>query len=269
VLSKPSPDPRTSMWAWLAHDLRFYRTQRGLSGDAVAKLLSCARSSVSRLENGEARLTERQTAVLDERWQTGGHFSRLLWFARLGHDPNWIKQHEDIEAEALVIKLFEALVVPGLLQRPEYARELIAAGNPPNVEEILERRMARQAIFDRENPPVVLVLLMESVLDWPVGEANVMRAQLAHLLEASERPNIGIRVVPRSAKAHFGLDGSFKIMTGPAGDIAYTESPGGGRLVPSALEAQSYVLRYDRIGQKALPEDLSRDLIRKVMEATE
>jgi transcriptional regulator with XRE-family HTH domain len=255
------------MWAWLAHDLRFYRLQRGLSGDAVAKLLNCARSSISRLENGEARLTERQAAVIDERWQTGGHFDRILWYARLGHDPNWFKQHVDIEAEASVIRVFEAVVVPGLLQMAEYAEALIAAAGVTNVDELVAERLGRQAILTRDAPPVFWVILTESVLDWPMGGPEVMRKQLAYLLELSERPNIGIRVVPRSAGAHFGVDGSFKIMTSPSGDVAYTESPGGGRLVPSALEVQSYVVRYDRIGLKALPEDLSRDLITQIMEA--
>jgi transcriptional regulator with XRE-family HTH domain len=255
------------MWAWLAHDLRLYRMQRGLSGDAVAKLINCARSSISRLENNEAKLDERQAAALDERWHTGGHFGTMLWYARLGHDPDWFKQHLDIEAEASVIKVYETVVVPGLLQLEEYAREVIAAGGGPDIDEMVARRMARQEILTRENPPVLWVLLTESVLDWPVGGPEVMRKQLAHLLELSERPNIGIRVIPRSAGTHNGLDGSFKIMTSPSGDIAYTESPGGGRLVPSALEVQSYVLRYDRIGQKALPEDQSRVLIRKIMEA--
>jgi Domain of unknown function (DUF397) len=37
--------------------------------------------------------------------------------------------------------------------------------------------------------------------------------------------------------------------------------------VSSAMEAQSFVSRYDRIGQQALLEYLSRELIRKVMEA--
>jgi transcriptional regulator with XRE-family HTH domain len=267
VLPKPSPDPKSSMWAWLAHDLRFYRARRGLSGDAVAKLLTCARSSISRLENGEARPTEHQMAVLDERWDTGGHFGRLLWYARLGHDPNWFKQHVDIESEAKVIKVYEALVVPGLLQLPEYAHALIAEGGASNVDQRVGERLARQAILTREPPPVLWVLLTENVLDWPVGGPEVMRKQLAYLMEASERPNTGIRVVPRSAGAHYGMNGSFKVMTGASGDVAYTESPGGGRLVPSATEVQTYVIRYDRIGQKALPEDQSRELIRRVMEA--
>jgi transcriptional regulator with XRE-family HTH domain len=255
------------MWAWMAHDLRLYRMQRGLSGQDLAKILNCARSSVSRLENGEAKLDEKQAADLDTTWGTGGHFSTMLWYARLGHDPNWFKQHVDIESQATVIKVYEALVIPGLLQLPAYARELIAEGGVSNVDELVEIRMARQAILSREPPPLLWVILTESVLDWPVGGPELMREQLAHLLEASERPNIGIRVIPRSAGVHFGLNGSFKVMTGAAGDIAYTESSGGGRLVPSMTEVQSYVIRYDRIGQKALPEDLSRELIKRVMEA--
>jgi hypothetical protein len=63
------------------------------------------------------------------------------------------------------------------------------------------------------------------------------------------------------------MNGSFKIMTGPSGDVGFTEATGGGRSVPSATEVRSYVLRYGRIGQKALPEDQSRDLIKQVMEA--
>jgi transcriptional regulator with XRE-family HTH domain len=267
VLPKPSPDPKSSLWAWLAHDLRHYRLKRGLSGDAVARLLNCGRSTISRLENNEAKPTERQMEILDDRWDTGGHFTTLLWYAHRGHDPNWFKQHLGVESEALVIKVYEALAVPGLLQLPEYARALIAESGAVNVDERVAERMSRQALLTREPPPLLWVLLTENVLDWPVGGPQVMRKQLAHLLEASELPNIGIRVVPRVVGSHYGMNGSFKVMTGPAGDVAYTESPGGGRLVPSPTEVQRYVIRYDRIGQKALPVDQSRDLIEHVMEA--
>ncbi|MCO6006653.1 helix-turn-helix transcriptional regulator [Actinoallomurus purpureus] len=264
--AKSSPDPKSSMWAWMAHDLRFHRAQRNLTGDAVAKILNCARSSISRLENAEAKLDDGQAAALDRAWRTGGHFSIQLWYAQRGHDPNWHQQHLDIEARSSVIKVFEALVVPGLLQTSEYAHALIAAGGVPNVDRLVEERMPRQVILTRDDPPVLLILLTESVLDWSIGGPAVMRNQLARLLEASELPDVGIRVVPRSAGAHYGLDGSFKIMSGPSGDVAYTESPGGGRLVPSADEVRSYLLRYDRIGQQALPEDQSRELIKRVME---
>ncbi|MGI8333181.1 helix-turn-helix domain-containing protein [Actinomadura scrupuli] len=251
----------------MAYELRFCRVQRALSGQDLAKILNCARSSVSRLETGEAKLDEKQAVVLDKAWDTGGRFSLMLWYARLGHHPDWLKQYLDIEATASVIKIYEAIVVPGLLQLPEYAHALLASGGVPDVDAAVERRMARQAILDQDPAPLLWILLSEGVLDWPIGGQEVMRRQLARLLEAAEMPNIGIRVVPRSAGAHAGADGSFMIMTGEYGDIAYTESPGGGRLVPSAVEVRSYQTRYDRIGQHALPERASRDLIKQFMEA--
>jgi uncharacterized protein DUF5753/helix-turn-helix protein len=265
--SKPSPDPKSSMWAWIAHDLRFYRLQRDLSGVELARLLNCARSSVSRLETGQAQLEEKQAEIVDLAWKTGGHFSRLLWYARLGHDPNWNKQHLGIEGRSDVIWSFEAQVVPGLLQIPEYAHALLTAGGASNADALVEERISRQAILDRDLPLQLWIILSQNVIDWPMGGPVVMRKQLARLLEAAESPNIGIRVLPRSAGAHAGVDGSFKIMEGAGGRVAYTESPGMGRLVTSVAEVRSYAIRYDRIGQKALPDALSRHLIKQAMEA--
>ncbi|WP_345363721.1 Scr1 family TA system antitoxin-like transcriptional regulator [Actinoallomurus liliacearum] len=95
-----------------------------------------------------------------------------------------------------------------------------------------------------------------------------MKAQLAHILDVSERPNIGLRVVPKSVGFHPGLDDSFMIlrMADPFGETAYVEAPGGGRLVPNIEEVADFALRYERIGQRALPEDPSRDLIKRFME---
>jgi transcriptional regulator with XRE-family HTH domain len=255
------------MWNWIAYALRFYRMQRGLSGQDVAKLLNVARSSVSRLENGQAQLDDREALKLDKEWTTGGLFTLLLWYARLGHDPDWFKQHVDIEARASVIRIWENALIPGVLQTEDYARAALTAGGVRDVEGLLAARMARQAILTRTDPPILWVLLWEPILEIPVGGADVMRAQFARLLDASESTNIAIRVVPKSAGAHPGLDGAFKIMTTETGDVAYADSPGGGRLVPSAAEVRSYVVRYDRIGQQAMPENPSRDRIAQAMEA--
>ncbi|GAA2106677.1 DUF5753 domain-containing protein [Actinomadura alba] len=118
-----------------------------------------------------------------------------------------------------------------------------------------------------DDPPQLFVLLFEGLLEIPVGGPEVMRAQLKRLLEASESPNIVIRVVPKAAGAHPGLDGAFMVLSVDTGDVGYVEAPGGGRLVPSAPEMRSFLLRYERIGQEALPVNLSRDLIRRAVEA--
>ena len=263
----PPPDPKSSIWAWSAYHLRFCRTQRGLSGDAVGKILNCSKATVSRLESGETKLDEGQAAAADKAWNTGGVFSIMLWYASLGHDPDWKKQHADLEARAYIVKYWELALIPGLLQTEEYARASLVAGGVKDVEAALDSRMARQAVLARDDPPVLWVLLFESALDVPVGDEATMRRQLDYLLDTSESPDIAIRVVPRRAGAHPGLDGAFKIMTVESGDVAFVEAPGGGRLVLSKAEVRSYAIRYDRIGQLALPEGPSRDLIKRVMEA--
>jgi hypothetical protein len=80
--------------------------------------------------------------------------------------------------------------------------------------------MKRQAILDDTPAPLLWALTTESVLEWPIGGAQVMRKQLAHLLEMSERPNIGIRVIPKVTGAYPGIDGSFSIISSDIGDVA-------------------------------------------------
>ncbi|GAA4240056.1 helix-turn-helix transcriptional regulator [Actinomadura meridiana] len=268
---RPSPDPKSSLWDLIAFYLRFCRLQRKLTGDLLGEILSCSKSTVSRLETGALKLDETQAAALDRAWNTGGLFSFLVWYAALGHDPNWFKQYVDLERRSSVIKDWQVDLVPGLLQTPDYARAGLATGNVSDVEAKLEERIARQAILDQEAPPTLWFLLSQTLLELPCGGVKVMKAQLAHILEASDRPNVGVRIVPKSVGHHPGLDGAFMLMTlaEPHREVAYVEAPGGGRLVASSAEVAGYALRYDRIGHHALPEGLSRDLIKQIMEGME
>lgn len=264
---RPSPDPMSSMWAWLAYDLRLYRMRARMNQEELGKVLGCVKSTVSRLESGGLQIDEKQAALLDTLWNTNGHFSRLLAYARRAHDPDWIKQHSVFEARAIAIKTYEALLVPGLLQTPEYARVALSEGMLDDVDGFVDARMRRQEILRRPRPPRLWVLIDEGVVDRPVGGAGVMRAQLAHLLAEGECPHISIRVVPRKAGLHVGLDGSFEILCTDRGDVGYAEAQLGGRLVMSRDEVSGLKVRYDQIGVRALPEDLTRYLIRRHMEA--
>ncbi|WP_157995843.1 helix-turn-helix domain-containing protein [Thermomonospora amylolytica] len=260
------PDPRLNLWATMAFYLRFYRTQHGQSGDVVAGWLNRSRSSISRLENGESQLKESEAAILDEKWSTGGLFGILLWFARLGHDPNWNKNYLAFERRASEIRLYDGQLVPALLQTPDYARALLIAGREKNLDKAVEDRMSRQAILHKPDAPEIWVLLAETVLAPVVGGAAVMRAQLAQLLELSELPNVILRVVPNSAGANEGLDGPFRVLKVKEGQIGYLLAPNGGRLELDAEEVASLHRRFDRIGASALPVELSRALIKDAME---
>lgn len=267
---KPSPNPQNNMWDFIAYYLRVWRSRPGGKAQPVTEILNTSDSTLSRLEQGHRRLRGDEAIKIDKVWRTGRLFELLVWFASIGHDPEWFAQYVELEQTSNVVRLYEADVIPGLLQIEDYARALIEAGDAENPAEMLRERMERQGLLDRRPRPVHLTaLISQNALEWPVGNPEIMRKQLQRLLEMSERPNVIVRIVPRSwdVGGYPGLDGAFSLLKGPDfTDVAYTQSPGTGRLVSSPAEVERYLVRYDQISAKALPEGPSRDLIRSVME---
>ena len=154
-----------------------------------------------------------------------------------------------------------------MFQTPAYARAVICGARAiTDVEAAVQDRMQRREVLNRKNPPIVWVLIDESVLNRPVGGRQVMFDQLVQLREAIELPNVAIRVIPRETGYYVGLDGSFNSLSLPTGDLAFVEAPGGGRLIQSSGEVRQFAVHWDWIGANALPWDSSRDLIERAME---
>src|SRR5207248_790644 len=107
---------------------------------------------------------------------------------------------------------FEQTLVPGLLQTAEYARAVLSTrigATEDEVDQLLASRLERQAILDRDDPPLLWVVIDEGVLRRPVGGADVMGAQVEYLTEMASRPSVVIQVIPCAVGAHEGLTGSF------------------------------------------------------------
>jgi DNA-binding XRE family transcriptional regulator len=260
-------NPKISLWHFLAYQLRCEREKQGLSLTQWGKLINAARSTVSNIEAGRRKIDEDQAIILDKRYGTGRLFEILLWYARTAHDPDWFRQYTQYEAEATVIKIYHGQTIPGALQTEDYARALLMAGGTKDIEAAMEGRMSRQdAILNRPEPPLLWVLLDQGVLDCPVGGPQIMKAQLLRVLEVGELPHVIVRVIPRSAGAHLGFDGGFRIISLESRDVAYVGAQGGGRLVEAPAEVREYGVKFDRIGAKALSEDASRILIEQLME---
>ncbi len=258
-------NPTSSIWDWMVDDLRFYLKKSGMSGAGLARVLKRDPSGVSNLLDGRRKLQLRDAEILDKLWDLNGKFARQLIYAKQRNNKEWFGEFVEYEAVARVIRTFEGMSVPGLLQVPAYSHALATAVGTADPDGLVRRRMARQKIFDKPKPPSLWAIVTESVLDWPIGGPEVMGEQLAHLLDMAKRPNIGIRVIPRDAGAHAGVDGSFTLIYGET-NVAYTESPGGGRLVPSEPEVLEYSDRYDRVGQSACSEKQSLSMIERIAE---
>jgi Domain of unknown function (DUF5753) len=106
------------------------------------------------------------------------------------------------EAGARSLRLFEHVLVPGLLQTADYARAVLSTRphtSADEIEELVTARLARQALLARADPPLLYVLLDEGVLHRPVGTPEVMATQLARLAELSEQTYVTLQVIPYSA----------------------------------------------------------------------
>jgi transcriptional regulator with XRE-family HTH domain len=239
-------DPRRSLWHWLAFELRYLRELHGLSLTQVGQIINAARSTVCNIEAGRRRLDDDQAKILDERYGTHHILQLLLYFARLGHEPEWFQQYTQYEAEASILKIYQGQGIPMPLQTELYTRALLQESNNEDFEDELKSRLLRQnLLLERPSPPYIWVLLDEAALEYEVG---------------------GRQVIPKSAGAHMGLDGPFRIIETGNHSIAYAGASRGGRLIETPSEVHAMSIDYERISQKALPEHSSHALIKNLME---
>ncbi len=116
-----------------------------------------------------------------------------------GSYESWIRALLEMEERATVLRWWEPLVVPGLLQTEDYARAMIRAGRPGDsdaeVEHLVIARISRQAIWDRADPPppMLFAVLGEAILRQLVGDARIMREQLIHVTEMTKTQGSSFR----------------------------------------------------------------------------
>jgi Domain of unknown function (DUF5753) len=175
------------------------------------------------------------------------------------------------EADAVRIRTWEPLLVPGLLQTEQYAWAVIGAGwpgDPEGVERRVMARMARRTLLSKPGAPEMIAIIDEAALRRPVGGAGVMRDQLHELLRP--RANVTIRVVPFAAGVHPGLEGGFVLLDFPEETAfpteVYAETLAGDLYPESADQIARISLGYGRIEDVALSPDGSAELIRRASE---
>src|SRR5450759_809780 len=159
----PSPTLRARR---LAVELSSRREASGLSREEVARRLEWSTSTVFRIETGRSHPQPRSVRdLLDLYGVTGPEREGLIQLARDARQPGWWHSFRDVlpnpyevyiglEAGAASIRNFEPVVVPGLLQTADYAREIFRNGpielDPDGVERLVEVRLARQEILARD-----------------------------------------------------------------------------------------------------------------------
>ncbi|WP_329428979.1 helix-turn-helix domain-containing protein [Streptosporangium sp. NBC_01495] len=265
-----SPEPG-SPHARFGAEMRRLREAAQLSQTAVASRLGCTQTQVSRLESATRTPSRSDAERLDLLFGSNGstHFTDLRrHIVARPSGPAWfIGWAEEVEPAALVLRSWDPLLVPGLLQTESYARHLFTHGpraTPDEVEERVQARMRRQRILDKDDPPMLLVLIDEGVLHRRVNGPEVMREQLGHLLEVAQRPNISIQVVDPECMA--GLAGAFMIaeLSNGQPETIHMDSPAQGHVTTDHDLVISIRNRYEAIRLWAYPERVSIKMVEEV-----
>jgi transcriptional regulator with XRE-family HTH domain len=266
----PRPDPSASPLAFFGYELRRIREEAGLTQEQLGELINYSGAQVSAVENAKRNPKKDFADRCDEALNTGGHLASTWVMVRRGvyHPP--VRSYFELEREATCLRVFQPIVVPGLLQTEAYALAITRGGRPRDGEERIQargaERMERQAILREEDPPALFAIMDEAVLRRPVGGPAVMRDQLEHLLNLALVPGITIQVVPSTVGAYPGLDGPIVLLSFQgASDVVYFDHAGGGQVVDQPDEVAEAAYLFDALRAEALPQGASSELIREAM----
>jgi transcriptional regulator with XRE-family HTH domain len=264
----------------LAAELRALRASSGLTRDEVVERTGINAVTMYRIEHARVRpQTRTLRTLLDLYGVDKDQQTELVGLLRDARERGWLHAYQSelpeqymnfigFEGEAESAWEYESLFVPGLLQTEDYARSVISGTLPfasrDEVERRVEVRIERQEVLRNENPLRLWSIVDEAALRRQVGKTAVMRAQLRHLIEACELPNITFQVIPFDAGAHPGMAGSFIVLqfTEEAiPDVIYVETMAGELFLEEESDIRRYKLVFEHLRAVSASPDASRSLL--------
>jgi transcriptional regulator with XRE-family HTH domain len=209
-------DASLSPLAFFGAEVRRARTAAGMSLADLGRLVPCDKSTVSRVESGFLVPDEAFARACDEAFPAAGGWFGRFYQAHAKWDtatPPAFRPFVADEARATALYTFEHSLLPGLLSTEDYSRAVLSRHLGVSAELVEARvaaRMARQAILEREDPPLLWAVIDDAALSRCVGSPDITRGALIRLAEMAARPNITVQVIA-DAGAHVGLQGAFTV----------------------------------------------------------
>ncbi|MFD3658653.1 Scr1 family TA system antitoxin-like transcriptional regulator [Streptomyces sp. NPDC058620] len=249
------------------------RLKQKWTQEQLGKEIGFSAAAVSAMETNAQPASDDMLVQLERVLGDGmGVFEQARRYVRMEKYPEQFKNYALLEQDAVGLMLYATLVVHGLFQTEAYARALIGGGYPPlsdqRVEELVEARLARKALFEREPVALIELIVEEAVLTRDIGSKEVMRDQMRYLAACARRRNVTLQVLPLDC----GLSGEH---AGDRGDMNLVETPDHERLLflevqdegllisdPAAVSTRAQ--RYAKIRAQALGPRESLGLIERL-----
>ncbi|MFI6710512.1 helix-turn-helix domain-containing protein [Nonomuraea sp. NPDC050478] len=281
--NQPGSGP-TALRILLGSQLRKLRESKGVTREEAGHLIRGSESKISRMELGRVGFKERDVAdlltlygVTDD--QARGAVLDLVatanepgWWHRFNDIlPTWFQAYVGLEEAAARIRTYEVQFVPGLLQTKEYARAVVTAGSaglsPDEISRRVDLRLERQRLFDKPDGPVFWAVIDEAALRRPIGGAEVMRAQIEHLIDLMRQPSITIQIMPFSFGGHSAEGGAFAILRFPDNDlpdVIYVEQLAGALYLDKREDVDRYTEVMERLCAVSTTPDETVELLRAI-----
>lgn len=253
----------------LGAQLRRLRESRGITLEEAGDVIRASHSKMSRLESGRVGFKDRDVVDLFEYYGVIDQAqiqalrelavranSRGWWNDYSDILPSWFEEYISLEQAAVEIRGYEVQFVPGLLQTEDYARAVTLLGysNPKEISRRVSLRMARQARLSGAEPVCLKMVLDEATLSRPIGGVSVMRAQLRHLIEMSQWPNVAIQILPFKAGGHAAAGGPFSVLhfaESDLSDIVYLEQLATAQYLEKPDMVRKYLAVMERLRLEA------------------
>ena len=269
----------------LGTQLRRLREASNITTAQAAEAIRATHSKISRLERGRSAARPRDVADLLTLYGVTDEAERekLLALARTASAPDWWQQYSDIlprwlelyiglEKAASIIRTYEVQFVHGLMQTEDYARAVVLISNAhasaAEIERRVSLRMQRQELLLQPDAPELWAVLDEAALRRSPDGPAVMRAQLKHLLQITDLPNVTLQIVPFEAGPHAAAGGPFTILRFPEPDlpdVVYLEQLNSAQYLEQPDDVTAYFTVMNELCvQAATPPD-SRDMLRALL----
>ncbi|WP_308315323.1 helix-turn-helix transcriptional regulator [Streptomyces sp. ISL-100] len=258
----------------LGGELLRLRDSAGLTQPQAAAALSATAAKVAKMERGWVPFRDPDILALCQLYGVDDSktVDSLLHIAKLDrerrkakgwwkHSPNAgaLAEYIAMEDVATRVRTWQLSLVPGLFQTAEYARALAVSDgvweDPDDIERIVAVRIKRQARLTGETPLQVHAVIWEAALRQLVGGPEVMRAQLDHLLDMAELPNIHVQVLPFRAGGYPCIGGAFNIVSfaeAGAVDVVHVDTIASTVWVEDTNEGAAYGTFFDRTARLSL-----------------
>lgn len=265
----------------LSQYLRRLRSDSGLSQADFAREVGVSTGFVGMVENdgqrtpnedyirGALRLLNRSDEVdgylsLVERARTRDEAVRGI-----DRSPYLVDFDKFIQFELVAdaVRLYESRLVPGQLQTSDYVRAVQDGDSTDDMDRRVGARMQRQERFMRSTDAQITAVIERDALERPVAPPEVMREQMQHLVEMTNRPNVTIQIAPRGM--HAAMTGSFTILdyeSIPLPDVVVVETAKRTLFFRHQDEVDQYRWDLDQVRMLAMSEKDSREVIERIGE---